>query len=54
VYIEQLGKLDINVMYKITTQERLLQNLVNEYEKFVDPRLVLAHAISLFLRCWLT
>ena len=27
-------------MYKITTQERLLQNLVNEYEKFADPRLV--------------
>jgi hypothetical protein len=27
-------------MYKITTQERLLQNLVNEYEKFGDPRLV--------------
>lgn len=27
-------------MYKITTQERLIQNLVNEYEKFADPRLV--------------
>jgi hypothetical protein len=40
VYIEQLGKIDLSAMYKITTQERLLQNLVNEYEKFVDPRLV--------------
>ena len=41
MYIEQLGKVDLNVMYKITTQERLLQNLVKEYEKFVDLRLVL-------------
>ena len=40
MYIEQLGKIDINAMYQITTQERLLQNLVHEYEKFVDPRLV--------------
>lgn len=40
VYIEQLGKIDITAMYKITTQERLLKNLVHEYEKFVDPRLV--------------
>jgi len=39
VYIEQLGKVDINAMYKITTQKRLLENLVNEYEKFADPRL---------------
>jgi len=39
VYIEQLGKVDLTAMYKITTQERLLQNLVNEYEKFGDPRL---------------
>jgi len=39
VYIEQLGKIDLTAMYKITTQERLLQNLVNEYEKFADPRL---------------
>ena len=45
MYIEQLGKVDINAMYQITTQKRLLQNLVNEYEKFADPRLV---PISLF------
>lgn len=40
MYIEQLGKVDLRAMYRITTQERLLQNLVNEYEKFADPRLV--------------
>jgi hypothetical protein len=58
VYIEQLGKVDINAMYKITTQERLLQNLVNEYEKFADPRLVLLPPFPVlfcwFLRWWLT
>jgi hypothetical protein len=40
VYIEVLGKIDLDAMYKITTQERLLQNLVYEYERFADPRLV--------------
>jgi hypothetical protein len=39
VYIEQLGGIDLNAMYKITTAERMLQNLVNEYEKLADPRL---------------
>lgn len=39
VYIEQLGKIDLAAMYKITTQERMLQNLVCEYEKLSDPRL---------------
>jgi CRAL/TRIO domain len=39
VYIEQLGKVDLTAMYKITTQERMLQNLVVEYEKLDDPRL---------------
>ncbi|KAL9085978.1 MAG: hypothetical protein Q9165_007340 [Trypethelium subeluteriae] len=39
VYIEQLGKIDLNAMYKITTQDRMLQNLVTEYEKLADPRL---------------
>ncbi len=39
VYIEQLGKIDLNAMYKITTGERMLQNLVVEYEKLADPRL---------------
>ncbi|KAL9099984.1 MAG: hypothetical protein Q9163_004593 [Psora crenata] len=39
VYIEQLGKIDLNAMYKITSAERMLQNLVVEYEKLADPRL---------------
>lgn len=39
VYIEQYGKVDIGAMRKITTDERMLQNLVVEYEKMVDPRL---------------
>ncbi|KAI9831198.1 MAG: cytosolic factor, phosphatidylinositol/phosphatidylcholine transfer protein [Phylliscum demangeonii] len=39
VYIEQLGKIDLSAMYKITTGDRMLQNLVVEYEKFADPRL---------------
>ncbi|KAE8151014.1 CRAL-TRIO domain-containing protein [Aspergillus avenaceus] len=39
VYIEKLGKIDLNAMYKITTAERMLQNLVTEYEKLSDPRL---------------
>ncbi|KAI9707118.1 MAG: cytosolic factor, phosphatidylinositol/phosphatidylcholine transfer protein [Candelina mexicana] len=39
VYIEQLGKIDLAAMYKITSAERMLQNLVVEYEKVADPRL---------------
>jgi hypothetical protein len=39
VYIEQLGKIDLNAMYKITTGDRMLANLVVEYEKVSDPRL---------------
>ena len=39
VYIEQLGKIDLAAMYKITTAEKMLQNLVVEYERFADPRL---------------
>ncbi|KAJ5095554.1 Cellular retinaldehyde binding/alpha-tocopherol transport [Penicillium alfredii] len=39
VYIEKMGKIDLNAMYKITTGERMLQNLVTEYEKLSDPRL---------------
>lgn len=39
LYIEQLGKIDLKAMYKITTEERMLQNLVVEYEKVADPRL---------------
>ncbi|WPH04303.1 putative phosphatidylinositol transporter [Acrodontium crateriforme] len=39
VYIEQLGNVDIEAMRKITTDQRMLQNLVVEYEKLADPRL---------------
>ncbi|KAF2858898.1 SEC14 cytosolic factor [Piedraia hortae CBS 480.64] len=39
VYIEQYGNLDLNAMRKISTDERMLQNLVVEYEKVADPRL---------------
>lgn len=39
MYIEQYGKIDLNAMYKITTGDRMLQNLVVEYEKVADPRL---------------
>ena len=39
VYIEQLGGIDLNAMYKITSADRMLQNLVVEYEKLADPRL---------------
>ncbi|KAK2802224.1 cytosolic factor, phosphatidylinositol/phosphatidylcholine transfer protein [Emmonsiellopsis sp. PD_5] len=39
VYIEQLGKIDLTAMHKITTDQRMLQNLVCEYEKLADPRL---------------
>jgi len=39
IYIERLGKVNTTEMYKITTQDRLLQNLVCEYEKFQGERL---------------
>ena len=39
IYIERLGKLDINKLYACTTQERQLQRLVYEYEKFLRDRL---------------
>ncbi|KAK4549105.1 hypothetical protein LTR36_007561 [Oleoguttula mirabilis] len=39
VYIESLGKVDLEAMRKITTDERMLENLVVEYEKLADPRL---------------
>jgi hypothetical protein len=34
-----MGNIDLNAMYKITTSERMLQNLAVEYEKMADPRL---------------
>jgi len=39
IYIEQLGRLDVDKLYSITTSDRLLQRLVLEYEKFLSDRL---------------
>ena len=39
LYIEQLGKINLTELRKITTDERMLSNLVVEYEKVADPRL---------------
>jgi CRAL/TRIO domain len=38
IYVERLGKLDIKALYAVTTQERLTQHLVFEYEKFLTER----------------
>jgi hypothetical protein len=46
IYIEQLGKLDITKLYKCTTQERMLQHLVSEYEKFLGERLPACSAVK--------
>lgn len=39
VYIEQLGNVDLTALQKITSEDRMVQNLVCEYEKMADPRL---------------
>jgi len=39
VYVEQVGAVKVAEMYKITTEERMLRNLVWEYESFVRYRL---------------
>ncbi|KAI0301923.1 CRAL-TRIO domain-containing protein [Multifurca ochricompacta] len=39
VYIERLGKLDIKALYAITSQERLLNRLICEYERSMRERL---------------
>ncbi|KAI0751682.1 CRAL-TRIO domain-containing protein [Daedaleopsis nitida] len=39
IYIERLGLLDIKALYQITSQERQLQRLVYEYERFLTERL---------------
>jgi hypothetical protein len=39
VYIEKLGKINLTAMNKITTGDRMLKNLVTEYERLADPRL---------------
>ncbi|GMM29086.1 phosphatidylinositol/phosphatidylcholine transfer protein [Martiniozyma asiatica (nom. inval.)] len=39
VYYEELGSVNITKLYEITSQERMLKNLVWEYEAFVKYRL---------------
>ncbi|CEL59341.1 Sec14 cytosolic factor OS=Schizosaccharomyces pombe (strain 972 / ATCC 24843) GN=sec14 PE=4 SV=1 [Rhizoctonia solani AG-1 IB] len=39
VYIERLGSVDIPALRKVTTEQRQLQNLVLEYERFLHERL---------------
>merc|ERR1712080_51597 len=39
VYFEELGRVNLTEMLKITTQERMLRNLVWEYESFANKRL---------------
>ena len=39
VYVEELGAVNLPELLKITTQERMLKNLVWEYESFVKYRL---------------
>lgn len=39
LYIEKLGKIDLAKLRTITTDERMLESLVVEYEKLADPRL---------------
>lgn len=39
VYFEELGKVNLTEMLKITTQERMLKNLAWEYESFTQFRL---------------
>ncbi|KAG6874021.1 hypothetical protein C0995_007978 [Termitomyces sp. Mi166 len=38
IYIEVLGKLDIDELYKVTTQDRQIQRLISEYEKSAKYR----------------
>ncbi|GAA5925011.1 phosphatidylinositol/phosphatidylcholine transfer protein SEC14 [Sporobolomyces koalae] len=46
IYIEQLGKLDLTELYKVTTPERQIQSLVVEYEKFQRDRLPICSELS--------
>lgn len=39
VYIQRLGKIDVNALNAITTQDRQIQRFVLEYEKFLTERL---------------
>ena len=39
IYIERLGKLDFKALYAVTTQERLLDRLISEYERSLATRM---------------
>jgi hypothetical protein len=39
IYIEQLGKIDVPKISALTTTDRQLHHLVDEYEKFLKDRL---------------
>lgn len=38
IYIEQLGKLDLKKLFNVTTEERMIQNHIYEYEKLINTR----------------
>ncbi|GAA5829028.1 hypothetical protein JCM11251_004102 [Rhodosporidiobolus azoricus] len=46
VYIEQLGKLDLTELYKVTTPERQMQSLVVEYERFQRDKLPICSELA--------
>ncbi|AQZ09972.1 YKL091C and SEC14 (YMR079W) [Zygosaccharomyces parabailii] len=50
VYFEELGSVNLYEMYKITTQERMIKNLVWEYEAFVKYRLPACSRYSGYLQ----
>jgi len=39
IYIERLGKLDFKALYAVTTQDRLLDRLISEYERSLATRM---------------
>lgn len=46
IYVEQLGKLDLSKLRLVTTDERQLQSLVVEYEKFQRDRLPICSELA--------
>ncbi|WFD33010.1 hypothetical protein MSPP1_004067 [Malassezia sp. CBS 17886] len=45
VYIEQFGALDLKQLFQVTTPERLIQQLIVEYERFQRERLPVCSAV---------
>jgi CRAL/TRIO domain len=45
IYIEVLGLLEVQKLYSITTEDRLLKRFVLEYERFLSERLPAASAL---------